>query len=187
MVLKVGALRRRSRKSIPHRSGGQAFRAPLIQLPCLEDDSRGRFERTIVTPQRKFQYCPRSGRKSRTHIPWLCYGFAVQYSRQELEAHLAIAILELVRIRRRLNDAKVIDAAERDLMATKIDKAFETSNRFHVVEQQKRTETMFLLSRAIVTSPKFPHLKEEYPRLRFDELEKAVKALEEYFGVSAAT
>lgn len=109
------------------------------------------------------------------------------YSREEMEAHLAIAMLELVRIRRRLNDSKEIDAAERELLAKRIDKAFETANRFQVVEQQKRTESIFLLSRAIVTSPKFPYLKEEYPRLRFDELEKVVKELERYFGPSAST
>ena len=102
-----------------------------------------------------------------------------------MEAHLAMAILELVRIRRRLQDTKTIETSERETLAKRIDKAFETANRFKILENQKRTERVYLLAREIVHSGEFPKLKSRESILPFDDLEKVIKELEGYFGSSA--
>lgn len=102
--------------------------------------------------------------------------------RVKMEGHLAVATLELVRVRRRLNDPAEISSADRQALNERIDRAFDTMNRFKLVEQHQRMMLTVKLVIKLVYSEQFHRAKKDYPTLHLDEFQKLVSGMEGDFA-----
>lgn len=104
------------------------------------------------------------------------------HQRVKMEGHLAVATLELVRVRRRLNDATDITSTDRQALNERIDRAFDTMNRFKLVERHQQMMLIVKLVIKLVYAEQFPRAKKDYPSLRLDELQKLVSGMEGDFA-----
>lgn len=94
-----------------------------------------------------------------------------------MEAHFAAVMFELIRLRRRLAEDRDISGKERETLALRIDQTFDTSNRFRFLEQKRRLEILYLTVKHLVGSEKFAQIKEDYPGLPFQELQKLIEEM----------